>query len=65
MKYLIALIVLITFAAHASPFMTVKERLRLDMWMNGVSEDKPVINKKSQQPKKPLPEELERALQKT
>ncbi|WP_408097873.1 hypothetical protein ACJVC5_02840 [Peredibacter sp. HCB2-198] len=64
MKAIFTILLFTSFAAHASPLMTVKERLRLDMWINGVDE-RPVINKKAQAPQRPLPEELERALQKT
>lgn len=64
MKLLLCLLVLTSFGAQAAmPFMTVKERLRLDMWINGLDEKPVTINKKTIQ-QKPLPEELERALRK-
>ena len=62
MKRFIFLFVLFTVSAHANPFMTVKERLRLHLWVEGM-EERPV--KKVKQAERPqLPEELERALRK-
>lgn len=64
MKLLLCLLVFTSFGAQAAtPFMTVKDRLRLDMWINGLEEKPALINKKTT-PQKPLPEELERALRK-
>ena len=64
MKLLLCLLVLTSFGAQAAtPFMTVKDRLRLDMWINGL-EEKPVALPKKISQQKPLPEELERALRK-
>lgn len=63
MRILFSLLVLISFSAQASsPFMSVKERLRISLWVEGVDE-KPAP-KKASNDKKPLPEELERALRK-
>ena len=62
MKLLSVLVLLVTFSAHASPFMTVKERLRLHLWTFGI-EERPVPAKKKA-PQKVLPEEIERPLRK-
>lgn len=58
MKFL-GLLLLMTFAAQAQP-ITVKERLRLSLWFEGI-ETKPV-KKMNSRKNNPLPEELERAL---
>lgn len=60
MKIVFLLALFTTFTAEASPLMTVKDRLRLHLWTFGLQE-KPI---KQVAPKKTLPEELERALQK-
>lgn len=60
MKIALLLTLFCSFTASASPFMTVKDRLRLHLWTFGM-EEKPV---KKVSPKKVLPEELERALRK-
>lgn len=63
MRILFSLLLLVSFSAQAtSPFMSVKERLRLSLWVEGVDE-KP-LPKKNPNDKKQLPEELERALRK-
>lgn len=63
MRILFGLLLFVSFSAQAtSPFMSVKERLRLSLWVEGVDE-KP-LPKKTSNDKKPLPEELERALRK-
>jgi hypothetical protein len=60
MKFILPLFVVFSFAAKASPNMTVKERLRLHLWSYGM-EDQAI--KKSHKVKV-LPEEIERALKK-
>lgn len=60
MKSIALLCLFVTFSASASPIMTVKERLRLHLWTFGL-EEKPV---KKVQPRKILPEEIERPLRK-
>lgn len=62
MKFIFPILLLTSFAAQAvSPVITVKERLRLSLWYEGL-EERPLIQKKA--PQKPLPEELERAIRK-
>lgn len=60
MKFILPIILLLSFTAKASPTMTVKERLRLHLWSYGM-EDK--VIKKSHK-SKILPEEIERPLKK-
>lgn len=64
MKALLILSLLVTalpvWSKSESPIISVKERLRLHLWYQGLSGP---IEVKSQS-KKPLPEELERALRK-
>lgn len=62
MKLLFSALVLMSFSVQASPLFSVKDRLRLHMWANGLELEKPVKNAKAQ--KKQLPEEIERALRK-
>lgn len=62
MKYL-CLLLFVTATAHASPLLTVKERLRLHLWEEGL-ETKMVKKKEHQSKRQQLPEELERALRK-
>lgn len=62
MKLLFSALVLMSFSAQSSPLFSVKDRLRLHMWSNGLELEKPVKTMKLQ--KKPLPEEIERALRK-
>lgn len=62
MKYFALLTLVFTFTAKASPNLSMKERLRMHLWAYGL-EDKPVL-KKSLQPQKALPEEIERPLKK-
>jgi hypothetical protein len=62
-----AILMLLSFAnvtsAHEGSLMTVKERLRLLLWTEGLSG--PSLKKKSLVPRQPrLPEELERPLRK-
>jgi hypothetical protein len=61
MRIAILLFIFSSFAAHASPFISVKDRLRIDLWINGL-EDKPASPKAK--PSKPLPEEIERIIKK-
>jgi len=61
-KSIVGLFLLLTFSAHAtSPFMSMKDRLRLHMWSHGL-EEKPVEKKRPTI--KILPEEIERPLRK-
>lgn len=60
MKLALTLMLLCSFA-HAQVPMTMKDRVRLSLWMQGL-EDKPIVKKKTVQ--KTLPEELDRALRK-
>lgn len=68
MKLVFSFLVLISFSAQAMPHMTVKERLRLHLWVYGLDQDERVTEKKHQKSfqrqKRELPEELERALRK-
>jgi hypothetical protein len=61
MKLIFTLILFSSFAAHATPMMSMKERLRLHLWVYGL-EEKPVQKEKAKTIL--LPEELERALKK-
>lgn len=61
MKLIFSLLVFTSFAAQATPMMTMKERLRLHLWVYGI-EERPV--QKVKPTPVPLPEELERALKK-
>lgn len=62
MKFICSALVLISFSVQASPILSMKDRLRLHMWINGLELERPVKSEKLQ--KKPLPEEIERALRK-
>lgn len=63
MKLICTLMLLTSFSASAtSPMISVKERLRLHLWMNGI-EEKPVQKVKAKQ-QPVLPEEIERPLRK-
>lgn len=66
MKFALCLLALLTFSAHASPFMSVKERLRLHLWVFGLEEQQQPVNVKLKKKIeiKELPEELERPLRK-
>lgn len=62
MKIIFSLILLTSFAAKASsPVISMKDRLRMHLWANGL-EEKPI--KKKMFPAKSLPEEIERPLRK-
>lgn len=64
-KLTVLLIFLISFGAMASselPILSIKERLRLNLWSYGLSE-RPQI-KSAPNKVKPLPEEIERPLRK-
>ena len=61
MKLIFSFLLFASFSAHASTFMSVKERLRLYLWVNGLEESKSLKKYPAQ---KTLPEELERALRK-
>jgi hypothetical protein len=63
MKLIFSLMLLTSFAASAnSPVLSVKERLRLHLWVNGM-EEKPVQKVKVEKTII-LPEEIERPLRK-
>lgn len=62
MKSLLVLFFLVSMEAKASPFMTVKERLRLNLWTFGLEQKPQEVKKKV--PQKSLPEEIERPLRK-
>lgn len=65
MKLILSLFVLFSFSATASPLVSVKERLRLHMWVYGLQEDSPVKKQvTTKAPSKEMPEELARALRK-
>jgi hypothetical protein len=57
----VLMLLILTFAAEASPQMSMKDRLRLHLWTYGL-EDKPV--KLKALPQRVLPEEIERPLRK-
>lgn len=63
MKTAFFLFLLTSFSAHASPLFSVKDRLRIDLWINGLDE-KPVDIKSKEKVAKPLPEEIARILKK-
>lgn len=60
MKIFFLILVATAFTAHANPLFSMKDRVRMHLWVNGM-EEKPQPKKAA---KKPLPEEIERALQK-
>lgn len=62
MKRLLPFILLFSAQAFAMPFPTVKERLRLNMWHEGIG--KKSVKKVAHNQDKNLPEELVRALRK-
>lgn len=49
-------------ASPLDQMMTIKERLRLSLWVEGL-EERP-LEKQNLKPKRELPEEIERALRK-
>ncbi len=64
--FFVCSLILTSFASFASPIeytMSMKERIRLSLWMEGLESQSKT---KSQQPVKhrPLPEEIERPLRK-
>ena len=67
LKFVIFCSLLLTsVAALANPMnqmMTIKERLRISLWMDGLDEQQPKI-KNTQKSQVVLPEEIERALRK-
>lgn len=63
MKFALTLLTLISFSVHASPVMTMKERLRIHMWVYGINDRQPVKEVKGQKGRR-LPEEIERAIRK-
>lgn len=64
MKIIFSLMLFASFAAQASSpsILSMKERLRIHLWMNGI-EDRPVVKEKAKSPVV-LPEEIERPLRK-
>jgi hypothetical protein len=52
----------LSMASPLDQMMTIKERLRLSLWVEGV-EERP-MEKQNLKPKRELPEEIERALRK-
>ena len=52
----------VSMASPLDQMMTIKERLRLSLWVEGLSE-RP-MEKQNLKPKRELPEEIERALRK-
>lgn len=60
MKFVFTALLLTSFSIQASPLISMKDRLRLHLWVNGL-EDK-AVKKKSDH--KLLPEEIERPLRK-
>jgi hypothetical protein len=62
MKYFAAFMFFFSLTAQASPFISVKDRLRLHMWVYGLEQDSP--SKPLKVKMKPLPEEIARALKK-
>jgi hypothetical protein len=60
MKFILSFIFLVSFSVKASPNMSVKERLRLHLWSQGMDNNSVKTVKKQQV----LPEEIERALKK-
>jgi hypothetical protein len=52
----------VSMASPLDQMMTIKERLRLSLWVEGL-EERP-MEKQNLKPKRELPEEIERALRK-
>ena len=52
----------LSMASPLDQMMTIKERLRLSLWVEGL-EERP-MEKQNLKPKRELPEEIERALRK-
>jgi hypothetical protein len=52
----------LSMASPLDQMMTIKERLRLSLWVQGL-EERP-MEKQNLKPKRELPEEIERALRK-
>ena len=66
LKFLILMTVLVSASAFAGPedqMMSIKERLRLSLWVEGIQEPKLAKNQADSN-RVILPEELERALKK-
>jgi hypothetical protein len=62
MKFSILLILILSSAAYANPVFSVKDRLRLHLWVYGLEDQE--RSRPRTGPKKRLPEEVERALRK-
>ena len=52
----------VVLASPIDQMLSIKERLRISLWIEGIEEG--AQQKSAQQPKRDLPEELERALKK-
>lgn len=63
MKLTLLLSLFLCHAAQANSIFSVKERLRVHLWLHGLDEKAPP-KVKSGAELKPIPEELERALKK-
>lgn len=66
LKLLILTTILISSSAFAGPeeqMLTIKERLRISLWVEGIQEPKLAKNQADQR-REILPEEIERALKK-
>jgi hypothetical protein len=66
LKLLILATIMISSSAFAGPeeqMLTIKERLRISLWVEGIQESKLAKNQADQQ-REILPEEIERALKK-
>jgi hypothetical protein len=62
MKAVVLVALVFSAAAQANPVLSVKERLRLHLWVYGLEEQERARAKAES--RKPLPEEVERALRK-
>ena len=63
MKFTLLLSLLLCQTALANPLFSVKDRLRVHLWIHGLDEKAPVKVKGIPE-RRPIPEELERALKK-
>jgi len=67
LRILLVLTALSSFSVYASPIeqaMTMKERLRISLWVEGIESAKPGASNSAQVKLLVLPEEIERALSK-
>ena len=66
-KLLILTTMVLSSSAFAGPeeqMMTIKERLRISLWVEGINEQAPQARNNADTQKVILPEEIERALKK-